>query len=46
MDPTVASVQGYWYVLVPVLVGEVVLLLVALIVGNLSKIQRYPEFWV
>jgi hypothetical protein len=46
MDPTVASVQGYWYVLVPVLIGEAVLLLVALIVDNLSKIQRYPEFWV
>jgi len=46
MDPTIGSVQGFWYVLVPVLVGEGVLLLVALAIGNLSKVQRYPEYWV
>jgi CBS-domain-containing membrane protein len=46
MDPTAASTQGFMFVLVPVLLGDTVLLVVALLINNLSKIQRYPEFWV
>ena len=33
---------GYWYVLVPVLSGVLVLLLVALVFNNLTPTRRYP----
>lgn len=36
---------GYWYVLVPATAGPLILLLVALLVNNLPKTRRYPEFW-
>lgn len=36
---------GYFYVLVPVGAGVVLMLLVALLVNNLSRQRRYPEFW-
>lgn len=36
---------GYFYILVPVALGSVTLLLVALLVNNLSKTRRYPEVW-
>ncbi len=36
---------GYWYVLIPVGAGTLVLLLVALLVNNLAPRRRYPEFW-
>ena len=37
---------GYLYVLVPVLAGATIMLLVALIVNNIPKTRRYPEFWI
>jgi CBS-domain-containing membrane protein len=37
---------GYLYALVPVTAGAAVLLLVALIVNNIPKTRRYPEFWI
>ncbi len=37
---------GYLYALVPAGLGAVVLLGVALIVNNLSKNRKYPEYWV
>ncbi len=37
---------GYWYVLMPVGAGVVVLLVVALLINNLSPRRRYPEFWL
>jgi CBS-domain-containing membrane protein len=37
---------GFLYALLPVGLGALVLLLVALIVNNLSRERRYPEYWV
>jgi CBS-domain-containing membrane protein len=37
---------GYLYVLVPVALGAGVMLVIALIVNNLAKTRRYPEFWL
>ncbi len=36
---------GYWYVLIPVGAGALVLLIVALLFNNLAQRRRYPEFW-
>jgi CBS-domain-containing membrane protein len=36
---------GYWYVLVPAGLGALILLVVALLVNNIPKNRRYPEFW-
>jgi CBS-domain-containing membrane protein len=37
---------GYLYVLVPVTVGSLLLLLVALLVNNVPELRRYPETWL
>jgi CBS-domain-containing membrane protein len=37
---------GYFYVVMPVAMGAGVMLLVALIVNNIPKNRRYPEFWL
>jgi CBS-domain-containing membrane protein len=37
---------GFLYAFVPAGAGAVVLLLVALIVNNLSKNRKYPEYWL
>lgn len=36
---------GYLYVVVPVALGALVMLVVALIFNNIPKNRRYPEFW-
>jgi CBS-domain-containing membrane protein len=36
---------GFLYALIPAGLGAVLLLIVALLVNNLSKNRRYPEFW-
>lgn len=36
---------GYLYVIMPVGAGVILMLLVALLVNNLSRRRRYPEFW-
>jgi len=36
---------GYLYVVMPAALGAMVMLLVALIVNNIPKNRRYPEFW-
>jgi len=36
---------GYWYALVPVGLGAVTMLVVALLVNNIPEKRRYPEFW-
>lgn len=36
---------GYLYVLMPTALGAIVMLIVALIVNNIPKNRRYPEFW-
>ena len=37
---------GYLYVLMPTALGAIVLLIIALIVNNIPKNRRYPEFWL
>ncbi len=37
---------GYLYALLPAGAGAVILLLIALIVNNLAKHRRYPEYWL
>jgi CBS-domain-containing membrane protein len=36
---------GYFYVLMPVTAGALIMLVVALMVNNLAPNRRYPEFW-
>lgn len=36
---------GFFYAVMPVGVGVVIMLLVALFVNNIPKNRRYPEFW-
>ena len=43
--PTVHQL-GYLYVFFPVGVGAIVLVFVALVVNNIPKRRRYPEFWL
>ena len=37
---------GYLYAIIPVALGAGVMLTIALIVNNISKGRRYPEFWL
>lgn len=37
---------GYLYALLPVTAGAAILLFVAVIVNNIPKTRRYPEFWI
>ena len=37
---------GYLYVIIPVGLGATIMLVVALLVNNISKNRRYPEFWI
>jgi len=36
---------GYLYVLIPVGLGALIMLIVALLINNIPKNRRYPEFW-
>jgi len=36
---------GYLYVIVPAGLGAIIMLVVALLVNNIPKNRRYPEFW-
>ncbi len=36
---------GFFYAVLPAGAGALILLLVALLVNNLSKHRRYPEYW-
>jgi CBS-domain-containing membrane protein len=37
---------GYLYVLIPAGIGPLIMLSVALLVNNIPKNRRYPEFWL
>lgn len=43
--PSVHSL-GYGYVVLPVALGAATMLVIALIINNIPKNRRYPEFWV
>jgi CBS-domain-containing membrane protein len=36
---------GYLYVIIPAGLGATVMLVVALLVNNIPRSRRYPEFW-
>ncbi len=36
---------GFWYLLFPVGCGVMVMLVVALVINNIAKNRKYPEFW-
>lgn len=36
---------GYLYVLMPAALGAIIMLIIALIVNNIPKNRKYPEFW-
>ena len=36
---------GYLYALMPVGAGAFIMLIVALLVNNILRSRRYPEFW-
>ncbi len=36
---------GYLYALIPVGIGALIMLIIALIVNNIPRKRRYPEFW-
>lgn len=36
---------GFYYVVMPIGVGAIIMLIIALLVNNLCKSRRYPEFW-
>jgi CBS-domain-containing membrane protein len=37
---------GYLYILVPVAAGAIIMLTVALIINNIPRTRKYPEFWI
>ncbi len=37
---------GYLYAIVPVAAGALIMLVVALLINNIPKSRRYPEFWI
>lgn len=37
---------GYWYAFIPGGIGPIIMLVVALLVNNIPKNRRYPEFWL
>jgi len=37
---------GYFYMVVPVGIGALIMLTVALLVNNIPKNRRYPHFWI
>jgi CBS-domain-containing membrane protein len=37
---------GYLYVVMPVALGAVIMLVVALLINNIPKTRKYPEFWL
>ena len=36
---------GYLYTIIPVVIGASIMLIVALLVNNIPKNRKYPEFW-
>ena len=38
--------MGYFYVLMPVAAGALILLIVALLFNNIPKTRKYPEYWI
>ncbi len=37
---------GYLYVIIPIGLGAIIMLMVALVVNNLAKGRHYPEYWL
>lgn len=47
-DPLVVMLGGYgWsYLVMPVLIGSVVIVFIALIINNMRSNRKYPTFWI
>lgn len=43
-DHTIVNL-GFMYVLVPVTVGSLIMLLVAMVVNNLAPTRHFPQWW-
>jgi CBS-domain-containing membrane protein len=37
---------GYFYAIIPAGMGAMIMLVVALLINNIPKSRRYPEFWI
>ena len=37
---------SFFYAIIPAGLGAIILLIIALLVNNLSKDRRYPEYWI
>ncbi|MCK5681773.1 HPP family protein [bacterium] len=37
---------GYFYVIMPAGIGAIIMLIIALLVNNVPKNRRYPNFWL
>jgi CBS-domain-containing membrane protein len=37
---------GYFYAIIPAGMGAMIMLMVALLINNIPKSRRYPEFWI
>ncbi len=37
---------GYYYAIIPAGIGALVMLIVALLINNIPKTRKYPEFWI
>jgi CBS-domain-containing membrane protein len=38
--------MGYFYVVMPVAAGALILLVIALLFNNIPKTRKYPEYWI
>lgn len=47
-DPIVAIMAGssWGFLFKPVLLGAVIIVIIAIIVNNFSKLRKYPTFWI
>ncbi|MFZ5595972.1 MAG: HPP family protein [Bacillota bacterium] len=37
--------QGFWFVIDPVAIGVICLVIIAVLVNNLSRERKYPDYW-
>lgn len=37
---------GYLYAVIPVGLGVLIMLIIALLINNIPKNRQYPEFWI
>lgn len=47
-DPIVAIMagSGFGFLFKPVLLGAIIIVIIGLVINNISKIRKYPTFWI